>query len=697
MIGTIIGGGASASPLLFIGGRAVGMTRDVIASAPVADPTVDITDSTVARALVSSGVTVLTMHDVMSSTIAQAIVESGAVFVSVHVIDIIQSIAVRARVTADVVLVPDVAHAQLFVRGVRINTTPQVSSMNIKRALNASSECSFILFDPTQAVAIARGSDVMIYWRTHRLFAGIARDVKYTSPHATSAHFLNVRCVGYAGLLAKRIVNYEYDPEVAVKTLKQVVYDLWLTFFANRGEQIYFNEAGCPTVTIDEPVTIDFENMLDAMTRLCALTGTAFDVDETRTIQVYDVSSTTPNAPFVVEDDNGKFAALNYDTSDQDYANAVVLRTAVALSGEWTDTFYGDETLYQWFALSYTPLAGTTPRVFLNDVPQLLVDVIDPMSGYQFSWLPGFPSVFPRTNPVALVPFAVTDVIRIVYQVKGNNSYTVRDEAEIAARKLIEIGSGVHEIYLDMGDRINDAGAAQEYASAVLALKKLGTQATSYESSERMPGALLSEIVALHPGQVQVFDTTQPIVDVTALIDSVELRDVDGQFLAARVSASVGRVKEAWDAKLVRLLNKRAPKSNAQDLYGFAMAEDVPGKYNVGMIVTSGPVLTQFVDRACTLTSAVVTSTDPAQGSAVTIDILKNGVSILSAPIECGDGVDRVVVALNSIACVQYDKLAVNVLTVGSTAPGKNYRVKLAGLPTGSNQTTGFVNPIGGE
>jgi hypothetical protein len=84
-----------------------------------------------------------------------------------------------------------------------------------------------------------------------------------------------------------------------------------------------------------------------------------------------------------------------------------------------------------------------------------------------------------------------------------------------------------------------------------------------------------------------------------------------------------------------------------------------------------------YVERAGTISVARATVGTPSTGSAVVVDINKNGTTILSAPISIAAAAFTATGTISVSNVVAGDYLTVDIDSVGSTTPGANLTVTL--------------------
>jgi hypothetical protein len=621
----------------------------------------------------------------ISSGIASAEAHETPVFV--RTFQQLRGIESVEQVPTDVLFVRDERAASVFIGGAEVASRIEAGSLRIQKRAASPNTATFSLWDHGQTFAPVLGAKVAIYWRGERIFGGIMKSYSYSSPMGTNARIVKLQCDGFANLLTRRLVNARFDPAEGSEydaTLKGIVRVILSQFFVARGVEIYFDEVGCPTIPITEIVEFSqWETGLQAMDKLAELTNTDWFVDDHATVH-FILATDAPAATFNLLDNDGRWSEMDVQVSSEGYANVIMLKTAAAVSGYWTDTFMGENSIYQMFLLTYAPKADDTPLVKVNGVAQRFVSEIDPASDYQWSWLPGSPAVFPRTNPPALVPFALTDVITVTYRSPASNVVIVRDEAAIALY-------GEYPMFVDMSDRIDDYETAVAYANGLLTKNSIRPIAISYMASESYAGTTWAQLARLAIGSEQAVALAEPNVNASILIDSIELFDVDATFFKLRIGGANGRARKFWDKTLADALRKSTPASKVMDNYGFRMAEDAVGVMNPGMVVTGGPVLIRFVARQAILTTVVLRSPNPPDAGRVRVDLLLNGASILPEPISYSSSDANVpkTVTIN-VRVYQYDELAVNVLEIGSGTPGSNFTLIVTGLPTGAGSTEGF-------
>lgn len=84
-----------------------------------------------------------------------------------------------------------------------------------------------------------------------------------------------------------------------------------------------------------------------------------------------------------------------------------------------------------------------------------------------------------------------------------------------------------------------------------------------------------------------------------------------------------------------------------------------------------------YVERAGTLTVARATVGTPSTGSAVLVDVNKNGTSVLSGPISIAAAAYTATGTISNSTVLAGDYFTVDIDSVGSTSPGTNLTVTI--------------------
>lgn len=330
-------------------------------------------------------------------------------------------------------------------------------SVNITRAVRERARATLELEVETSTAWIPpRGAEIVIYRGTStRMFGGTISD--FTSqildyPEQTLILF-RLNCIDYSSVLDKRLIQ----GKAYGLNLFGAVFDIWLDWLKAEGVLIRSDHLADTML----PTNIVFQNaepISSAYRRLADLTGTAYWVDFHKYIHFQFMTLAAADyAPISISDDsvNKRNVRLTYLPSQ--YRNWQWIRTSLNIQQIITEIFDGDGTTRFWTTQYKMQIVVS---VSVNGVSET-VDTLYGVS--QWSYVSGSDGLYTDTRATLLPGQSVT----VRYRPPAGHLVYAKDDAEIAARKAIEGGTGIHEA-IDEQQQVTTEAEALAYAEGLL-------------------------------------------------------------------------------------------------------------------------------------------------------------------------------------------------------------------------------------
>lgn len=500
---------------------------------------------------------------------------------------------------------------QLFIDGVDRTKLIQLNTLQITNQISQASSANFELWDPTGTVpAPAVGQAVEIYHKNVLIFAGGIVQPNQTAFQGLAGHLFSgsgggggsagttgvskatgskgsggVQCSDWSYLLTRRYVG-AYYPSPAYLTV--VVEDIVQTYLAQDGYTVQFPYAD-PGIDMG-PLLLNWVTLQAAFNTISSATGWEFTVDYFKVIRFYPPGSGTGAAPFNIADNDGNSFAesLSIEYFVAQYRNKQGVISPTQSTALWSDIFSATDP--GPIASSPQPPDGvrrafftlyalqTAPYVYVNGIPQNVIPITDVAShpvGWQWYWinpqgtLGGGPGVFQNpSNP----PLQSTDILEVDYASNLSPIYWVQNDAQIAARALIEGNSGVYEDVQQAPSTMTDPNAIKVYAAGLLA--RYGANGIPFQVSY----STLRD--GLFAGMLQNINIANPPIALSSggLISEVVISDVDGDFLNYDVTVLQALYQGDWTTFFAALI---ASASVAQPgnfvTYPWSIAPSTPG------------------------------------------------------------------------------------------------------------------------
>lgn len=554
----------------------------------------------------------------------------------------------------------------LFIDGIDRTELMLDNTLNIVDTISQATTASFALWDKTGTVpAPAVGQEVLVYRHSVRIFGGGVEQPVQTAFQALSGHLYagsaggssgggvssatgtgsgGVQCTDFSYLLLRRYVGKYYAINAF---LSNVVQDIVNTYLAADG--FTFDDTdGDPNIDMG-PLLFNWVTVQQAFNTISSNTGWEFSVDYYKVIRFYPAGSGTGPAPFNVADNDGNLLAetLNIEYYRGQYRNKQGIRSptqssflwqdifSVAMPGPFPNTPQAPDGIRTNFITLYGILG--VPEVFVDGVPQIVISLLD-VVGFPGPWdwyyIPqqGFPEPAPGVfqNP-SHTPLSSAHVLTVNYSSQLSPIYWVQDNVQIAARAAIEGNTGVYE---DMEDApsTTDPGAIAAYAQGLL--DRYGKNGIPYQIS------YTTDRDGLVAGMSQELTFANPPINLLAgLIISVQIRDVDGEFLRYGVTVASNQYQGNWTQFFAALVTaSQFPQPGAFNNYTWTIGQSVPGVANPGSGTGTQPGQ-RIVTNAVELIQSFQFTNPNAVVGLNQITLLVNGSGVFSLQIEFESGV----------------------------------------------------------
>lgn len=400
----------------------------------------------------------------------------------------------------------------------------QKGSVKIGKNIDSRSTASFTVYDETGAASYTKGTPVEIRKTFippfyNLLFAGFIYDVEKVRVPNTTIIYHTINCTGNAYLADKRLAGYSATADPAGTTVTA----LHTNYLDAEGVLINDIQAG-PTIA---EIIINYATISKALDKLAEYSGFIWDIDDFK--QLFFGARTTTAAPFTLsETDFKRFSPRSKQTGRQ-YRNRQYIRAGRDTTALQTETWVGDGSTTA-FTVGY-PIVKVPTSIKVNAVAQTIgIKGID--TAKQSYWA--------KSDSVILFDPAPpnTEVVEVKYYGEYNILTVADDPALIAARKVVEGGTGIVEV-LDDKPAIRDKQDAFDLAIAMI--DNYGILSETFTFDIRKYG--------LAPGQIVTI--TYPEYGFTAtemLVESVKISEEAPDVPLYTVKAIIGPIQGDWTA-----------------------------------------------------------------------------------------------------------------------------------------------------
>ena len=403
----------------------------------------------------------------------------------------------------------------------------RAGTLSISGSLGTRTTASLQTVDhPPFADVVEVGQVVEIRDETGSLiFAGTVDSVEEEIDASKRLRVKRLACVDYTQIADRHLVAYVYQPDEEHPTVcaGDVIKDIVARFFIFGGVAEGVDTSLVETGPAIEKFVFNYVPAAQAFDDIAELAGYIWYIDYEKRLHFTPKDRNT--APFGLTETSRNWGNLKVSESRELYRNRQIVRAGTALTDERTETVIAaaDQKLFE---VSFP--VGTASAVTVNGVPKTL-GVTGLHEGRDFYWSYGSNVLTAEIAP------GVGAVIALTYQGMFQILVDERIDAEILARRALEGGTGVYEAIAD-DPAINMQPVAVQKALAYLRKHGVIPQTVRFETD--CPG--------LRPGQLITIKFVSAGLNDYYLIESVNMRDLQGRINRYRVSAVSGDALGGW-------------------------------------------------------------------------------------------------------------------------------------------------------
>jgi len=490
------------------------------------------------------------------------------------------------------------------------------------------------------------------------------------------------RLVDYSWILDKRrLAGRFYDSGL---TLNAVVFDVWSDFLNAEGIPWNTSYVDYAPVLTSDIESNTYETIAQFFTRLANLTGRQWWVDFEKYVHFAQyIPASAAAAPINIAYNLDTARNISVSSSRTQYRNRQWVRAGVDVINSFTDSFT---------ATASQDLFVTTYR--MDALVSITIDG-DPAT---FSLIEGLEAFFYVRGSDGLyrdqhAEFSGGEEIIVMYQPPASNVISAQDDAAIAARAVIEGGTGIHEAIDEMSSIVTQA-EADAYAEGMV--RRFGASGIPLEVKFE------SDTDGIEPGQkLNVNIPNLGVSNENLIISDVQARCVLDDLWRYNVTCVRGESLQSWDQYLNRVVEiaRQGPDAAAvaasapaggSDVWacwvlaegadatvGADKANPVPIQVDEGSIVT--PIEAVIIPKAGdepTGTNFIVDinycePASPLSGSTIfgaTKLVLPPGSSAVAVQSAFASPIP---------AFIRHGWLTIDIDQIGSTVPGRNFTVLL--------------------
>jgi len=404
----------------------------------------------------------------------------------------------------------------------------RAGTLSISGSLGTRTVATFSTVDhPPFATTVEVGQVVEIRDETGSLiFAGTIDSIDEEIDPAETVRFKRVACVDYNQIADRHLVAYVYQPDDLTPTLYagDVIKDIVARFFIYGGVTEGIDTSNVEDGPEIEKFVFNYVPASQAFDDIADLTGYVWYIDYEK--KLYFTPRDKYEAPIVIGGKTQNWRNMKITESRDLYRNRQIVRAGTALTDPRIDTVVAAEADQKLFEVPFP--VGTASAVTVNSVAKTL-GVNGLHEGRDFYWSYGSNVLTAEIAP------GVGAVIALTYQGMFQILVDERIDAEILARRALEGGTGVYEAIAD-DPAINMQPVAVQKALAYLRKHGVIPQTVRFETD--CPG--------LRPGQLITIKFVSAGLNDYYLIESVNMRDLQGRINRYQVSAVSGDALGGW-------------------------------------------------------------------------------------------------------------------------------------------------------
>ena len=416
------------------------------------------------------------------------------------------------------------------------------------------------------------------------IFAGTVDSVEEEIDASKRLRVKRLACVDYTQIADRHLVAYVYQPDEEHPTVcaGDVIKDIVARFFIYGGVTEDVDTSLVETGPAIEKFVFNYVPASQAFDDIAELAGYIWYIDYEK--RLHFTPKDRNAAPFGLTETSRNWRNLKVSESRELYRNRQIVRAGTALTDPRIDTVVAAEADQKLFEVPFP--VGTASAVTVNSVAKTL-GVNGLHEGRDFYWSYGSNVLTAEIAP------GVGAVIALTYQGMFQILVDERIDAEILARRALEGGTGVYEAIAD-DPAINMQPVAVQKALAYLRKHGVIPQTVRFETD--CPG--------LRPGQLITIKFVSAGLNDYYLIESVNMRDLQGRINRYQVSAVSGDALGGW-LEWFSALARQAQKFVLYDEDQVSMLREITDTVRVYDISLEEPLGTvdrkpeSRVDNAC--------------------------------------------------------------------------------------------------
>lgn len=393
-----------------------------------------------------------------------------------------------------------------------------------------------------ELIAMTTGTPTMVtqYWSCNntlagtealRIFGGTIETMRERLlVNQGSGLVFDVDCVSYDALADSRIVARSY--ESPTQTLSTIVNDIVTNDFAGDG----LNTTNVATGPVIGKIVFNYAHANKVFDQLAELTGYSWWIDPYKNL--YFADPTTIAAPYNLTTASANFRNLEVEHLRSDYRNRQYIKAGLGLTSARTENLVGDGTRKS-FTLAYP--VGKAPTSITVGGSAKTIGIREVDTGKDWYYQSGSPVINQDSGAAAV---GSGTAIAVTYQGQYPILVAAQDDVQVVSRAGVEGGSGYYDEIQDEPD-IADVDSASDRARALL---------RRYARINRK-AHLRTMTAGLRAGQLVNVDITQHSLTGSWLVESVSIRDYNGQRVEYSATLLDGEALGGWQGFFGALSN----------------------------------------------------------------------------------------------------------------------------------------------
>lgn len=420
----------------------------------------------------------------------------------------------------------------LTIAGVNRTSMFQAKSFTYKDELNSRNTCAFDILDPAGTYVPDIGNTISIVDGATTHYAGTITGRRKNKKPGHIAILTRVRSSDYNQYADRHRVAAVFDNAKLGDIVDTIITD----YLAADGVTIAAGLAG--TGPIIMRISFNRVKVSDAFNELATISGWSWNIGYDKVLTFAPRASI--GAPVGVTDTNGvalETDPLTVEENTGQYRNSQTINAGTDLTASRTDDFVGDGTR-QTFTLPFP--VGEAPTSITVDAVAETIGIRSVDTGKDWYWSKGDPNI---TQDAGGTPLTSSNTLAVTYKGLFPIVEQAQDDAEITARKAIEGGSGIWES-VESQPQIDNVDLAHDLAAGLLRRFPI-PEIVQYKTDQ----------AGLAAGQLQLINIPALGLNTQYLIERVEARDMDGQFLRYSITAVSGEALGGWKQFFNKIIN----------------------------------------------------------------------------------------------------------------------------------------------